>query len=124
MLVNYFFLSCEALSDLLTQTDSLSTECTSGLYRILTIKLKIHHTPKQKVNRRGEKSGGGHTTLQSNFCLTVRIKTPVFDLTVGFFFFLKLYWVDKGIKTFDPAHPPYTLYTSVYILHVCTYRCI
>lgn len=56
MLVNYFFLSCEALSDLLTQTDSLSTECTSDLYRILTIKLKIHHTPKQKVNRRGKKA--------------------------------------------------------------------
>lgn len=56
MLVNYFFLSCEALSDLLTQTDSLSTECTSGLCGILTIKLKIHHTPKQKVNRRGKKA--------------------------------------------------------------------
>lgn len=126
MLVKFFLLSCEALSDLLTQTDSLSTECTSGLYRILTIKLKIHHTPKQKVNRRGEKSGGGHTTLQSNFCLTVRIKTPVFDLTVGFFFSsLSYIGLTKGSKNLiQPTPPtPYThLFTSCMYVHIGAYE--
>lgn len=74
----------------------------------------------------GEKSGGGHTTLQSNFCLTVRIKTPVFDLTVGFFFSsLSYIGLTKGSKNLiQPTPPtPYThLFTSCMYVHIGAYE--